>query len=93
MISCLKVSEVRADVLLLSSWVKKFICIGLLHHQYENVLTIAEDLLIEIWNTCSQVMVHTSSLESFRHSMDELVSILLDSIAKAASENKVTLAW
>lgn len=68
------------------------ISVGLQHLHHENVLTIAEDLLIEVWKTCSKIVAYTSSLESFRQSMVELVSILLDTIAKIASENKVTHA-
>ena len=65
--------------------------IGLWHCDDESGLSVAGNLLSKVWKTSSEIMVYTSSLESSRQSIKELVSTLLDNIAKIAKESKVTL--
>lgn len=65
--------------------------IGLWHCNDESGINIAGNLLSKVWKTSREILVYTSSLESSKQSMNELVSTLLDNITKITKESKVLI--
>ncbi len=65
------------------------IIIGLQNCNDDCSLTFAGSLFNEVWKTCSVIMVYTSSQELATRSVNEVISTLLDNIAKTTKESKV----